>query len=203
MIIKEIIAKSLLRKHKFVDSWFVSKYGFNIYRGCLHNCAYCDGRAEKYQVEGEFGKEIAVKINAPELLDRELNPANKRKPLKKGYIAVGGGVGDAYQPAEAELKMSRKVLEIIAKYDFPIHILTKSDAVLNDLDIIKEINQQTGARISFSFSSVDEKISRVFEPGVPLPKARLAAMSELRRNERIILEILRTGSSAYYEKMLY
>ena len=67
-MINEVKAKSLLRKHKRVDSWFVARYGMNLYRGCLHNCAYCDGRSEDYYVEGEFGKDIEVKINAPELL---------------------------------------------------------------------------------------------------------------------------------------
>ncbi len=65
MSIQEIQAKSILRRHKKIDSWFVSRCGMNLYRGCLHDCVYCDGRAEKYRVEGEFGKDVEVKINAP------------------------------------------------------------------------------------------------------------------------------------------
>ena len=61
--IHEINAKSLLRKMKRIDSWFISAYGMNLYRGCEHNCGYCDGRSEKYQVEGDFGNEIYVKTN--------------------------------------------------------------------------------------------------------------------------------------------
>lgn len=64
MIINEIGAKSILRKQKRLDSWFVSCYGLNFYRGCAQNCVYCDGRAEKCQVAGEFSKEVAVKISA-------------------------------------------------------------------------------------------------------------------------------------------
>jgi DNA repair photolyase len=64
MKVKEIEAKSILRKYKKIDSWFISKYGMNLYRGCTHNCIYCDGRSEKYSVEGEFGDNVEVKINA-------------------------------------------------------------------------------------------------------------------------------------------
>ena len=54
MTITEIEAKSVLRRHRKIDSWFVSHYGMNLYRGCFHNCIYCDGRAEGYYVSGEF-----------------------------------------------------------------------------------------------------------------------------------------------------
>ena len=181
-IVKEIQAKSILRKHKRIDSWFISHYGMNLYRGCLHNCAYCDGRAEKYRVEGVFGKELSVKTNAIDILNRELNPERKRKPLKNSYIFIGGGVSDAYQPAEIKYQLSREVLKLCLKYNFPVHILTKSTLVLRDLDLIKEINAKTRAIVSFSFSSVDENISKIFEPGVPLPQTRMDAITELKRN---------------------
>jgi DNA repair photolyase len=95
LTIKELEAKSILRKHKKIDSWFLSNYGMNLYRGCLHNCVYCDGRAEGYYVEGQFGSDVAVKVNALEILRRELDPKRKRSPFKRGYVMVGGGVGDS------------------------------------------------------------------------------------------------------------
>ena len=107
-MISEIHAKSILRKQKKVESWFVSRYGMNLYRGCTHNCAYCDGRAEKYNVDGEFGKDIAVKSNALEVLRRELDPSRKRKPMPRGFMFVGGGVCDSYQPAEATYHLTRQ-----------------------------------------------------------------------------------------------
>ncbi len=61
MSVREIMAKSVLNSYKKMDSWFASRYGMNLYRGCAHNCAYCDGRAEDYFVEGEFGRDVAVK----------------------------------------------------------------------------------------------------------------------------------------------
>ena len=67
MEIKEINAKTLLRKQRKIDSWFVSHYGMNLYRGCMHNCSYCDGHAEKYQVQVNFEQEIFVKTNAVEV----------------------------------------------------------------------------------------------------------------------------------------
>ncbi len=180
MSIKEIRAKSILRKHKKIETWFVSRYGMNLYRGCAHNCVYCDGRAEKYNVEGEFGREVAVKINALEILSRELDPSRKRVPLKAGYVMVGGGVGDGYQPAEEKYKLTRQVLELLYEGNWPVHILTKSTLVERDLDIIKKINARKRAIVSFSFSSADDLISSIFEPGVPSPSRRLEAMKRIK-----------------------
>jgi DNA repair photolyase len=178
--IKETTAKSLLRKNKKIDSWFISRYGMNIYRGCFHNCTYCDGRSEKYRVEGEFGKEIAVKTNAIQLLSRELDPAKKRVPMKPGFIMVGGGVGDAYQPVEKEYQLTRQALEMISRYNHPVHILTKSTLVERDLDLVSEISRKSGAIVSISFSSVDDGMSRQFEPGVPTPSHRLNTLKRFK-----------------------
>ncbi len=180
-MIREIKAKSLLRKHKKVDSWFVARYGMNLYRGCLHNCVYCDGRAEGYYVEGEFGKDIDVKINAPELLQKELDPKRKRIPFKKGFIMIGGGVGDSYNVLDKKYELSRKILNIVSDYDFPVHVLTKSTLVKRDIDILHAINQKSKAIISFSFSGVDDNICKVFEPGVPPASERLETISFLKK----------------------
>lgn len=149
----------------------------NLYRGCTHNCAYCDGRAEGYYVDGEFGNEVTVKVNASEILKRELNPKRKRKPLKQGFILVGGGVGDSYQPIEEKYELTRKALEIIYEHGFPVHLLTKSNLIKKDLDILKKINEQSKVIVSYSFSSVDDKVSSIFEPGVPPPSARLDTLA--------------------------
>jgi DNA repair photolyase len=86
MTIREIEAKSILRKYKKIDSWFISRYGMNLYRGCTHNCIYCDGRAESYYVDGEFGEDVTVKVNAIEILRRELDPKRKRTPFKRSFV---------------------------------------------------------------------------------------------------------------------
>lgn len=111
--IKEIEAKSILRKHKKIDSWFISYYGMSLYRGCAHNCVYCDGRSEGYYVNGEFGKDVEVKVNAIDILRRELDPRRKRTPLKRSFIMVGGGVGDSYQPIEKKYELTRNALQLM------------------------------------------------------------------------------------------
>ena len=176
MTINENTAKSILTKHKRIDSWFLSRYGMNLYRGCSHNCAYCDGRAESYYVEGDFGKDITVKINAPELLRKALDPKRKRKPLKKTFIGIGGGVSDSYQPLEKKYELTRQALEIIAEFKFPVHVLTKSSLVERDFDVLKQINQDSAVILSVSISSGEDRKSALFEPGASPVSSRLATI---------------------------
>ncbi len=179
-MIREIKANSILRRHKKIDSWFMTHYGLNLYRGCFHSCVYCDGRSEKYQVEGEFGSDIAVKMNAIELLDRELDPGRKRKPMPRSYMILGGGVCDSYQPIEEKYQLARKALELMLKYNYPVHILTKSVLVERDMDILEKVHSKNPVIVSFSFSSIDENISSIFEPGVPTPQRRLEAIRKFK-----------------------
>ncbi|MBN2893480.1 MAG: radical SAM protein [Bacteroidales bacterium] len=181
-MINETQAKSILRKHKKIDSWFLTHYGLNLYRGCIHNCAYCDGRSETYRVEGDFGKDIEVKTNAIEILTKELDPARKRSPMPKSYMMLGGGVSDSYQPVEKKYELARKTLELIHKFNYPVHILTKSTFVERDMDLIKKINQQSRAIVSYSFSSASDNISKALEPGVSSPSERLASIRKFKQN---------------------
>ena len=182
MKVIEIKAKTILRKHKKIDSWFLSRYGMNIYRGCIHNCVYCDGRSEKYNVSGDFGCEVQVKINAIEVLRRELDAERKKMIAEKEFIMLGGGVGDSYQPIEEKYRFSRKALELLYEKDFPVSILTKSTLIERDLDIIKKINEKNKAIVSFSFSSACDKISSIFEPGVQPPSKRLKTLKLFKKN---------------------
>ncbi len=176
-MIHELEAKTILRKHKKIDSWFLSRYGMNLYRGCSHNCVYCDGRSERYYVEGEFGTDVSVKINAVDVLRRELDPYRKRTPFLPGYIMLGGGVGDSYQPVEEKYGITRKTLALLADKKLPVHILTKSTLVKRDIDLLQKINETSKVIVSMSFSSTDESISRTFEPGVPSPQERLETLA--------------------------
>lgn len=180
-MIHETEAKTILLKHKRVDSWFLSIAGMNLYRGCEHNCAYCDGRSEKYQVGGEFGKDVVVKVNAPELLKKELDHTHRRVPLKPGYLMMGGGVGDCYQPAERKYKLTRQALDIIAGFRYPVHVLTKSCLIERDFDILKRINTNSRVILSMSFSTVFDNISRVFEPGTSLPSNRIKTLRQAKK----------------------
>lgn len=181
MIVHPIEAKSLLIKQKHTDAWFVARYGMNIYRGCAHACAYCDGRAERYYVEGEFGRDVYAKVNAPEVLRRELDPRRKRVPLPPSFILLGGGVGDSYQPCEAELGLTRRVLEVLDDYSRPVHVLTKSTLVERDVDLLQRLAAHRRVIVSMSLSTCDDDLARVFEPGAAPPSARLAALGRLKQ----------------------
>ena len=181
MVIKEIKVKSILRKHKRIDSWFISCYGMNFYRGCVHNCIYCDGRNEKYQVNGVFEEDIEIKTNAIDILRKELHPSPRKKPMKKCYIMLGGGVGDSYQNIEEEYRLTRQALQLLKNYKLPVSILTKSTLIERDIDILKQINEQSRVLINFSISSTNDKISRIFEPNVSLPSERLQTIKKLKK----------------------
>jgi DNA repair photolyase len=178
--ITEIASKSVLIKRARVDPLFLAGYGMNLYRGCAHACVYCDGQAESYRVEGIFGQDVGVKTNALQLLRQELNPRHHRKPFDKGFVLLGGGVGDSYQPIEKQYQITRGTLELLAEFKLPVHLLTKSTMVLRDIDLLKKIDAQSRAIVSFSFSSVDEHLSALIEPGVPSPLARLDAIRQLK-----------------------
>jgi DNA repair photolyase len=179
-VVRETQAKSLLRRQKRVDSWFLSRFGMNLYRGCAHGCVYCDGRAERYYVDGEFDRDVTVKVNALDLLRRELDPARRRKPFPGGYVLLGGGVGDSYQPVDTRCRLARGALETLLEHGRPVHVLTKSARVLEDADLIRRIHERSAAIVSVSLSSVDEALSALVEPGVPPPAERLAAIRGFR-----------------------
>ena len=180
-LIEEIAAKSIIRKYKKIDSWFLSRYGINLYRGCEHNCSYCDGRAEKYQTQNDFGNHVQVKMNALEIFEKELQSLTKRKYIPKGYFFVCGGVCDAYQPHEQKIELTRKALKLLLKYRFPVHIITKSTLVERDTDILIEMNKYSRALVSMSFSSTDDDVSKIFEPGASLPSEKLSLMNRLKK----------------------
>ncbi len=156
---RETDAKSITRLSAYTDSWFLGRYGMNLYRGCEHGCVYCDGRAERYYVEGDFARDISVKRNAIAVLDREL-----RRIREPGFVLLGGGVCDAYQPAEARFCLARGVLELAAKYRLPVHVLTKSALIERDFDLLEQINAQSRALLSFSIQTLDEDVRKRFEP---------------------------------------
>jgi DNA repair photolyase len=156
----EVEAKTVLRRAAVVDPWFLGRYGSNLYRGCEHGCAYCDGRAERYYVPGDFARDIQVKRNALALAADEL-----RRLREPGFLFVGGGVCDAYQPAEAKYRLARGLLELCRERRVPVHVLTKSALVERDLDLLAAINADTRAVLSFSIATTEEQNREAFEPG--------------------------------------
>jgi len=167
-MITEIHAKTILNSVKQPDTYFGLKYNLNLYRGCQHQCIYCDSRSECYQIEN-FA-DIQVKINAVDLLADAL-------PRKRVRGTIGfGSMNDPYMPVEKQYQLCRRALNVIAQYQFPVHIITKSDLVLRDLDLLQQINLDTHAAISFTITAADDALARQLEPGAPPSSARFEAM---------------------------
>ncbi|WP_352406759.1 SPL family radical SAM protein [Acetoanaerobium noterae] len=149
------------------------KNGMNLYRGCTHGCIYCDSRSTCYQMNHKF-EDIKVKENAIELLEDAL----KRK-RKKCMIGMGA-MTDPYIPEEINLKHTRKALEVVSKYGFGITLITKSNRVLRDLDLLKEINQKTKCVVQMTLTTYDEELCKKIEPNVSTTKERFEALLTLR-----------------------
>ncbi|MCG8482018.1 MAG: radical SAM protein [Clostridia bacterium] len=169
-MIQEVQAKSILNKNKHPSGWFGMEYGMNIYRGCQYQCIYCDSRSECYRIENF--DDIIVKVNAPELLQKEL--ARKRK---RGTIGTGA-MSDPYMPLEKEYNLTGKCLEIISHYRYPVNICTKSNLILRDIELLQKINE-VYACIAFTITTTDDELAKKIEPRAPLPSERLKAMGIL------------------------
>lgn len=151
-----------------------ARNGMNLYRGCQHGCIYCDSRSRCYQMNHPF-EDIEIKENALELLEAALG--RKRKPCMIGT----GSMSDPYIPLETELGMTRKSLELIDKYGFGVTMITKSDRVLRDLDLLKKINEKTKTVVQMTLTTADEGLCRILEPGVCTTAHRVAVLKELRK----------------------
>lgn len=186
-MVKEIYVKTILNKHKKRDEWFLDDYSVNPYKLCAFNCVYCYIRGSKY---GEnMGKELAVKINAPRLLSKALQRRARRKEY--GFIALSSST-EPWQPIEEKYQITRRCLEVIRKYRFPVHCGTKSKLILRDLDLLKEIDRiavlpgdlreklDHGVLVTVSLSTLDERIAKIFEPGAPTPKERLETLQKVK-----------------------
>lgn len=171
MAIHTIRAKSLLNPVKQPDTWFGLKYNMNLYRGCQHRCIYCDSRSQCYGID-RFDQDVLVKANAPELLREEL--ARKRV---KGTIGTGS-MNDPYMPIEKKVNLTGRALAIIAEFRFPVHVITKSDLVARDVDVLQQISQ-TYTAVSFTITTAHDELAAQVEPGAPRPSARLRAMAQL------------------------
>lgn len=131
--------------------------GMNIYRGCSHGCIYCDSRSRCYGFTHAF-EDIEVKENAPELLEQAL-----RSKRHKCMIGTGA-MCDPYLPAEKELQLTRKCLKLIDRYEYGVTVLTKSNLVLRDLDLLQSIHKKTKAVVQMTLTTYDEDLCRKLEP---------------------------------------
>jgi DNA repair photolyase len=167
----EIRAKSIINRVP-AASRMPFEWTLNPYRGCTHACTYCFARNTHTYLDldagHDFDTRIVVKVNAPELLRREL----AAKSWRGAHIAMGTNV-DPYQRAEGRYRLMRGVLAALRDYANPFSILTKGTLVLRDLDLLTEAAAVTDVRVSVSVGFVDQALWRQVEPGTPSPRARL------------------------------
>jgi DNA repair photolyase len=169
MKVREINCRSVLTPSRLPSV----KYCINPYVGCSHACVYCYAQFMRRFTghAGErWGSFLDVKVNAPEVLAKEL----ARKP-ERGEALIGS-VTDAYQAMEKKYGLTRRILEVLAEHDWPVSILTKSDLVTRDIDVLRRFSQ---AEVGLTVTTLDPTVSRDFEPSASLPARRLAALAQL------------------------
>ncbi len=149
-------------------------HGLNIYRGCTHGCIYCDSRSLCYQFTHKF-EDIEVKKNAPELLEQALKS-------KRSRCMIGtGSMSDPYMHCETDLRLTRKCLEIIHKYGFGVAVQTKSDRILEDIDLLDAINKEAKCVVQMTLTTFDDDLCSILEPNVCNTKRRIEVLEEMRK----------------------
>jgi DNA repair photolyase len=150
----------------------------NPYKGCEHGCIYCYARPN-HAYRGlspglDFETRIFVKPGAAALLEREL----AKKTYKPALIVLAGDT-DIYQPLEKELKITRSILEVLARHDHPAALITKSALVTRDLDLLAPMAAKGLVSVAISFTTLDKKLARTMEPRCAAPHRRVETMREL------------------------
>lgn len=171
MSVREIQAKGILQKSRLP----CIEYVINPYTGCVHGCVYCYARfMKRFTNHPEpWGAFLDVKVNAPELLERQL--ARRRMPLAECVLL--SSVTDPYQMPEKKFGLTRRILEVLLRHEVPVEILTKSDLVLRDMDLLSRSNDAT---VGMSMGTVDDDWAQWLEPRAPPPSRRLAALGAFR-----------------------
>jgi DNA repair photolyase len=165
MIIKEIYAKSILSKSKVLD------YTINPYVGCEHGCTYCYARFIKRFThhKEKWGEFVDVKLNAPTLLQREVN----KKRVGRVWIS---GLCDPYQPLERKYGITRSCLEILLRKNWLATIQTKSTLILRDIELLQN---HRNIEVTLTITTADEGIKQIFEPKAPSIKERIQTLEKL------------------------
>ena len=147
--------------------------GMNLYRGCQHGCIYCDSRSDCYHMEHPF-EDVAVKENAIELLEEAL----KRK--RQRCMIGTGSMTDPYLPLEEKLRMTRRALEVVERYGFGVTLITKSDLILRDLDLLQRIHEKSKCVVQMTLTTFDDDLCRKLEPNVCPTSRRIEVLRRLR-----------------------
>lgn len=171
-VVREVLCKTTISKNGFPGGG----WAINPYIGCAHSCVYCYARFIKRFTghKEKWGSFVDVRVNAPEVLAKQLR--SKRFEGKRIYI---GTVTDPYQPLEEKYQSTRKIVELLVSYRAPVSILTKSNLILRDLDLLKK---HPDIEVSFTINTLDDRWKTHVEPDSPSTKARLTAVKKLLRN---------------------
>jgi len=147
----------------------------NPYRGCEHGCIYCYARPTHAYWDlspgYDFESKIIYKANAVELLEEKFNSRN----YKAHPICIGANT-DAYQPVEKKLRITRRLLEICLEYKHPVSIITKSQLVCRDIDLLSELAKENLTSVAVSVTTLSNELKRKLEPRTASPNARLATI---------------------------
>lgn len=175
-IVTPELAKSIISTNQSPDISF--DQSINPYRGCEHGCIYCYARPNHAYVglsPGiDFETKLFVKANAAELLEQEF-----AKPSYRPRTIMLGGVTDIYQPIERGYGVTRAILEVMEKWRHPVSLITKSQLVIRDIDILSRLAERGLAKAAISVTTLDRRISRVMEPRAAAPHRRIEAIRML------------------------
>ncbi len=174
--VQEIHCKTLLNRIDVPD--FPFRWTLNPYRGCRHACRYCYARSTHefwgMNSGADFDQRVFAKVNAPDVLRRELS-----RPKWRGEPIAVGTASDPYEPAEGQYRLTRRVIMVAAEFHNPLSITTKGVLVRRDADVLKELYETADVQVNFSVGSIDPEVWKRTEPGTPNPLARLEAMQFL------------------------
>jgi DNA repair photolyase len=178
-----IQTETIVERPKTIITWNTSPdisfdRTINPYKGCEHGCIYCYARPN-HAYRGlspglDFESKIFVKPGAAALLEKELS----KKTYKPGLIMLAGDT-DIYQPLEKELRITRSILEVLARYDHPACLITKSALITRDLDILAPMAAKGLVSVAISFTTLDRRLARTMEPRCAAPHRRVETMREL------------------------
>lgn len=169
-----INSKTILTKVKNGADWYGIDFNMNLYRGCSHGCIYCDSRSNCYHIEN-FDT-VKGKENALYILEKELS-----KQKSRGVVGIGA-MSDTYNPMEKKYEQTRGALKLLSKYNFGVSIDTKSDLILRDIDLLKEISLHNPCIIKFTITTPYDELSSIIEPHVCLSSRRFKAIQILNEN---------------------
>lgn len=172
MVIREIEAKSILTESHLPES----DYCVNPYVGCAHGCVYCYARfMKRFTGHTEpWGEFVDIKVNAVELLRQR-----SRSIRDKRGVVLLGSVTDAYQPLERKYRLTRGLLQELLLAGFPVSILTKSDLVVRDIDILRQFEDCT---VGITVTSMNDLVRAKLEPNSTSVDRRIAALRQLHEN---------------------